>query len=209
MPDFNAPNLTPEDITAIQQAQAQAQAQGGEVPPAGVGGTPQDPNAGMGGMPQGMPQEPQGVPQGQPATAGQPTPDELEMAKKLLGIEEIQKQAQEAQEKLKQIEMERTKSVVMSKYPNVPIDLVEQEIAKVEQTNPQLAEAMKLNPDLMEMAVKAVLASVKPNEKPDNITQGSGASDTSPEDEITDKVKKGQADQITLGDYILNISSKK
>jgi len=204
MPDFNAPNLTPEDINAIQQAQAQ-------------GGMPQDIPAGMGttpegipqGMPQNIPQEPQVAPQGQPAPAGQPTPEELEMAKKLLGIEDIQKQAQEAQEKLKQIEMERTKSVVMSKYPNVPIDLVEQEIAKVEQTNPQLAEAMKLNPDLMEMAVKAVLASVKPNEKPDNITQGAGASDTTPEDEITDKVKKGQADEITLGDYILNISSKK
>jgi len=203
MPDFNAPNLTPEDINAIQQAQAQAQ-----------GGMPQEPQVAPQemppqGMPQNMPQEPQGMPQGQPAPAGQPTPEELEMAKKLLGIEDIQKQAQEAQEKLKQIEMERTKSVVMSKYPNVPIDLVEQEIAKVEQTNPQLAEAMKLNPDLMEMAVKAVLASVKPNEEPDKITQGAGASDTTPEDEITDKVKKGQADQITLGDYILNISSKK
>jgi len=202
MPDFNAPNLTPEDINAIQQAQAQAQ-----------GGMPQEPQVAPQemppqGMPQNMPQEPQGMPQGQPAPAGQPTPEELEMAKKLLGIEDIQRQAQEAQEKLKQIEMERTKSVVMSKYPNVPIDLVEQEIAKVEQTNPQLAEAMKLNPDLMEMAVKAVLASVKPNEEPDKITQGAGASDTTPEDEITDKVKKGQADQITLGDYILNISSK-
>jgi hypothetical protein len=195
MQDTNvAPNLTQDDLNAIQQAQQQAQT---NIPPQEP--QTQDPFVAP-QMQSGVDVQPQ-----QPVQAGQPTPDELEMAKKLLGIEEIQRQAMEAQQKLKELEMERTKEQVMKKYPNVPIDLVEQEIAKVEKTNPQLAEAMKLNPDLMEMAVKAVLASVKPQEQPDKITQGTGT-DTNPDDELTEIVKKGQADEIALGDYILNLS---
>jgi hypothetical protein len=193
MPDMNAPQLTPEDINAIKQAQAQAE--GGEQPD--MGGMP--PEAGYTNpATMGQPQQPQANPE-----------DEIEFAKKILGIEEIQKQALQAQQELQKIKEERTKQVVLSKYPNVPADLVEKEIEKVSQVNPQLAEAMKTNPDLMEMAVKSVLASIKPNEQPDNITKGEGANDTTPQDELAEKVRKGEADPITLGDYILNLSKSK
>jgi len=204
MADITAPNLTQEDLQAIQQAQAQAGdgagvANGQEIPPASVN-TAQMTTGVQGQYTQ--PQQPM-----QPAPTGQ-NPDEIELAKKLLGLDELQRQAQEAQEKLRQLEEERTKSVVMQKYPDVPMDLVEKEIEKVAQINPQLAENMKLNPDLMEMAVKAVLASVKPQQQPDNITQGDSAGDTSPDDELVEKVRKGEVDEIGLGEYILKTATE-
>jgi len=203
MADITAPNLTPEDLNAIQQAQA------GAGQPAGQTAGQTDPNA-TAGQPNAQP-APQGQPmlQGQPAPQGQPagtqpSPDDIEMAKKLLGLDQLQQQAQEAQQKLRELEIERTKAQIAQKYPNVPIDLVEKEIEKIGQVNPQFAESMQTNPMLMDIAVKSVLASVKPQDKPDTITQGNGSANTSPEDDLTNKVKKGQVDEVGLGAYILN-----
>ena len=106
-----------------------------------------------------------------------------------------------------ELQRERTKAQIQQMYPNVPFDLVEKEIEKVKQINPTLAEQMQYNPQLMEIAVKAVLADIKPNQQPDKITEGAGSAET-PQDDLADKIKKGEANEIGLGGYILSISQR-
>lgn len=186
------PNIDP----AIYQELVQQQ--GGEQMPEGYGQqvAPQ-------ATPQIAPQAPQQVaPQMVQPEQQAPQGDELEEAKKLLGLDEAQQKMMEMEQKLKEIEMEKTKQAVSSKYPDIPFDLVEKEIEKVKEINPQLAETMLTNPDAMELAFRAVQASIKPQEKPDNILEGEGGG--AGDDTIVDKIKNGEADDFTLGEYILN-----
>ncbi len=138
-------------------------------------------------MPQGMPQEPQG--------------DPIEEAKKALGLEEQQKALEEMQRKLMEMEAEKAKAQLQAKYPNVPYNIVEEEIKKVEEVNPELAALMKVKPEAMEIAFKAALASIKPQEESDNITEGEGGGGN--DDSIEEAIKKGEADELTLGEYII------
>lgn len=197
MADFNAPNLTPEDLAAIQAAQAQAaQSQQGAQPAPEENAAQPQPAAQL-------------QPAAQPAPEAAPTsPEDIELAKKMLGLDKIEQQALEAQQKLRELEVERTQAVIKAKYPDLPIDLVQKEIEKVKQANPKLAEAMETNPDLMEMAAKSALMSIKPTEKPDTITQGQGDGQRNPQDELVDKIKKGDATNFDLGDYILSSSQQ-
>lgn len=137
-------------------------------------------------------QQPQQVqPEPQPM---QPEPDELEQAKKLLGLDAVEQE-------LKELKMEKTKQVLSSKYPDVPFELVEKEIEKVKAVNPALAESMLTNPDAMELAYKAATASMLPKEKPDEILEGQGGG--AADDNMEERIAKGEADDFTLGEYIL------
>jgi len=135
------------------------------------------------------------------------TQDEVEMAKKILGLDQLEQTIQQLQQQQLELQRERTKAQIQQMYPNVPFDLVEKEIEKVRQINPTLAEQMQYNPQLMEIAVKAVLADIKPTQQPDKITEGAGSSEN-PQDDLADKIRKGEANEIGLGDYILSISQR-
>jgi len=135
------------------------------------------------------------------------TPDEVVIAKQILGLDHLEQTIQQLQQQQMELQRERTKAQIQQMYPNVPFDLVEKEIEKVKQINPTLAEQMQYNPQLMEIAVKAVLADIKPNQQPDKITEGAGSAET-PQDDLADKIKKGEANEIGLGGYILSISQR-
>ena len=143
----------------------------------------------------------------QPQPNMQANPQEIELAKKLLGLDAVEQQAKQALEELNRIKQERVKQEVLSKYPDVTEDIVNQEIQKLAKINPQLAEAVKTDPEAFEVVVKSALASITPNNKPDRITE-TGGSGNNVTDDLESKVKKGQADDITLGDYILSIAKK-
>ena len=131
----------------------------------------------------------------------QPEPD-IEEAKKMLGIDQTQEALAQMQEKMKELEIEKTKAAVGAKYPDIPFETVEKEIEKVKAINPQLAEAMLTNPDAMEMAYKAAQASIKPQEEPDKILDGEGNGDADQNSDLEDKIKSGKADDFELGEFI-------
>ena len=101
--------------------------------------------------------------------------------------------------------MEKVQAQVSAKYPDVPFDVVEKVIEKIAAVDPSMANAMKSNPDSMEIAYQAAIAGMKPQEKPDNLTDGEGGGDNS--ETIEDLVLSGKADDFTLGDYITSNKS--
>ena len=142
-------------------------------------------------------------PAGQPAQPpmqqepAQPSPEDLEQAKKLLGLDAVEQE-------LRELKIEKTRQAMASKYPDVPYELVEKEIEKVKAVNPALAESMLTNPDAMELAYKAAIASMMPKEQPDQILEGQGGG--AADDNMEERIAKGEADDFTLGEYILSIN---
>lgn len=188
--------MTPEEMAAMQAAQqGMNQPQGGEVPPNEVSQPTPEEVAAMQAAQAGMEQQPQ---QGQP----QPTPEEIAAAQQALGIDKVNETVEVLQSKLKSMEAEKIQAQMQAKYPNVPKDIVEKEIAKVKETNPALAAEMESTEMGLDMAYRAALAGMKPQGTPDNLTQGEGGTGTTPDD-IEDKIKSGKADDFMLGDYIL------
>ncbi|ADV46426.1 hypothetical protein [Nitratifractor salsuginis] len=180
------PPMTPEMYAELMQQQGQ-QPEGGVPPqaPATDPGTMQPPA--------------QPAPAAPAAPQGEPSPEEIEQARKLLGLDKVDQMEQE----FKQLKAKAIKDQMHAKFPNVPDDVVEEEIKKFEAVNPQLAEAMRTTPEGMEMAYKAALASIRPNEKPDNLTKGSETGENEGKDDLAEKVKSGKADEVDLGSFIL------
>lgn len=155
-------------------------------------------------MQQHVQQQPPQVLQPQPEPVPEPAQDDgaiVDEAKKALGLDELEQKIRQQEEMLAKIEAEKARALMEKKYPNVPFDAVEQEIEKVAQVNPALAEAMKTNADAMELAYKAALASIRPQEEPDTITEGEGGGGN--DSDLDDAVKKGEADDFMLGEWIL------
>ena len=137
----------------------------------------------------------------QPQRQVPPQEEDLESVKSMLGIDEAQKQLEQMREKMAAIEADKAKAEVSAKYPDVPYELVEKEIEKVRAINPDLADAMLINPDAMEMAYKAVKAELKPQEEPDKLLEGEGGG-AGEKDDLTKRIEEGKADDYDLGGYI-------
>jgi hypothetical protein len=178
------PPMTPEMYAELMQQQGQ---QGQQTATTEGGLPPQTPPADPGMM--------------QPPTQSEPSPEEIEQAKKLLGLDKVDQMEQE----FKQLKAKAIQDQMHAKFPNVPDDVVEEEIKKFEAINPQLAEAMRTTPEGMEMAYKAALASIKPKETPDNLTNGSETGEEDRKNDLAEKVKTGKADEVDLGSFILGL----
>lgn len=178
------PNVTPEmyaELMGQQDPQTQPPQQMQQP----------DPSQMQQGQPQPQMQQPEQQPQPEPA------PEDIEQAKKILGVDGMQQQ-------LEQLVAQNVRETVSKKYPDVPFELVEKEIEKVAAIDPNFAKAMKTTPDGLEMAYRSAMASYKPQEKPDNLTEGEGGSGQN-DNPIEEAVMKGEADDVGLGDYILSI----
>jgi hypothetical protein len=182
--------MTPEEIEAMQAAQ-QGMDQGAGTPPPAEGQPTPEEIAAMQAAQQGM---------GQPQP--QPTPEEIAAAQQALGIDKVNETVGALQEQLKAMEAEKIRAQMQAKYPNVPKDIVDQEIAKVKETNPALAAEMESTEMGLDMAYRAALAGMKPQGTPDNLTQGEGGTGGQ-QDDLEDRIKTGKADDFALGDYIL------
>ena len=88
-----------------------------------------------------------------------------------------------------------------AKYPDIPYDIVQKEIDKVASINPQFAEAMKTTPEGMEMAYRSAQALIKPQEKPDNLTDGESGGGQG--ENLDEMIMKGEADDFNLGKFII------
>lgn len=169
----NAPQMTPEQIAAMQEQQPPE----GQVTP--------DP---------GQQPAQQPIPQQAPE-------DELATARDALGINAQNTSIEALQGQMLQMQQAGVTEKMAAKYPDIPFDLVQKEIDKVAAIDPDFADSMKTTEPGMDMAYKAAMAGIKPTEKPDNLTDGEGGGETI--ETLEAMVKEGKADDFQLGDYIL------
>ncbi len=178
------PQVTPEMYAELmEQQESQTQAPQQMQQP--------DPSQMQQGQPQPQMQQPEQQPQ------AEPSPEDIEAAKKTLGLDVVQSQ-------LENLVTENVKQAVSAKYPDIPFDVVEKEIEKVATIDPNFARSMRTTQEGMDMAYRAAMAAIKPQEKPDNITDGDNGGGGH-ENSLDEAIVKGEADDVGLGDYILGI----
>lgn len=148
------------------------------------------------------PQQPETQPQPQlQPEAGVAPQDEVAQAKELLGISQTEDMVTKMQEQMNEMKAEKIRDSMTAKYPDIPYDIVQKEIDKVASINPQFAEAMKTTPEGMEMAYRSAQALIKPQEKPDNLTDGESGGGQG--ENLDEMVMKGEADDFNLGKFII------
>lgn len=179
----NAPEMTPEMYAELS----------GQQPP-----TPEQ-------QPDPTQVPPQQPPPTTPMPEQQPQPqggDDIAQAREMLGIDQTEASIGQLQEQLSMMQQDRVKAQLSSKYPDIPYDVVEKEIEKVAAINPAFADSMKTTPEGMDMAYRAAQSAIKPQEKPDNLTVGEGGGGQG--ESLEENVRAGSANDIDLGDYILD-----
>lgn len=130
--------------------------------------------------------------------------DEVQMAKEALGLDAYEQQLQAMQAQLAESNNKAMLNEVSSQYEGVPVEEVEKALTAMAETNPQMAEMMKSDKNGLDMLFKKVQSEMKPDEKPDEITDsGDAGGDMG---DFNKKLKDGNANEVDLGDFILNNS---
>lgn len=143
-----------------------------------------------------MMQQPQQQMQQQPQ-------DDVQMAKEALGLDTYEQQLAQMQSQLQESKDKAIFEEVSKKYEDIDPDLVQKELLKLAETKPQMAEALKSDPEGIEMLFSKVKTSMQPIDKPDDITD-SGNNGGNENSDFNKKIEKGTANEIDLGDFILN-----
>ncbi len=141
-----------------------------------------------------------------PAQQQQPV-DEVQMAKEALGLDAYEQELQAMKAQLQESKEKAVFEEVSKKYDDIDPTLVQKELEKLAETKPQIAEALKADPDGLDMLFAKVKSSMQPEEKPDEITD-SGSSGGNESSDFNKKVEKGTASEIDLGDFILGASKE-
>lgn len=128
--------------------------------------------------------------------------DPVADAKAMLGLDVLEAKMIEHTNALEQARLQSIQNEMKAKYPDVSDDAVTKEIERISKDDPALAEAMMKSSQGFETIYKAIVASSKPHETPDEITDSAGNLTT---DSLERKVRGGKASQIELGDYILGL----
>jgi len=131
--------------------------------------------------------------------------DEVQMAKEALGLDAYEKELQEMKAQLQESKEKAVFKEVSKKYDGVDPDLVQKELDKLAETKPQIAQALKSDPDGLDMLFTKVKASMQPEEKPDEITD-SGSNGGNNNSDFNKKLENGNATEVDLGDFILGAS---
>jgi len=129
--------------------------------------------------------------------------DDVQMAKEALGLDTYEQQLAQMQAQIQESKDKAIFEEVSKKYEDIDPDLVQKELTKLEETKPQMAEALKSDPEGMEMLFSKVKTSMQPTEKPDEITD-SGNNGGNENSDFNKKIEKGTANEIDLGDFILS-----
>ena len=129
--------------------------------------------------------------------------DDVQMAKEALGLDTYEQQLAQMQEQIQESKDKAIFEEVSKKYEDIDPDLVQKELTKLAETKPQIAEALKSDPEGIEMLFSKVKTSMQPTEKPDEITD-SGNNGGNENSDFNKKIEKGTASEIDLGDFILS-----
>ena len=128
----------------------------------------------------------------------QPSNDDIAQAKKMLGLDVIEEQMQ----------YQKNLASVVKEYPDIPTDILEQEIAKLEATDPSFASQVRSSESGMKVFARSLIPTIKPTAKPDGITDDSQSSAQGGMDEgLEAKVKNGTATKVEVGKYLGNFKS--
>lgn len=130
--------------------------------------------------------------------------DEIQMAKEALGLDKYEVQMQAIQAQLQESNQKAMFNEMSSSFKNVPQEEVQKAIAKIAETNPQMAQMMTSSREGMELAFKKVQSEMKSTETPDEITDSGDAG--SQNGDFASKLKNGKASEVELGDFILQNS---
>jgi len=189
------PQMTPEMYQELMGQQANE------------GGMPQDPNQMTPEQMQMIQQQSAAMQQPQMMQQQQQQNPEVEIdeAKKLLGLDGYEEKMSEMQQKLQQMEAEKVAASMRAKYPDVPQELVEETIKKIEEVDPGMAANMRTTEVGLEMAYRAALADMKPKDSPDNLTDDGGGNGGAGGEDLETTVREGKANDFMLGDYILGL----
>ena len=140
----------------------------------------------------------------QPMMQQQQAVDPVAEAKAMLGLDKIEEQMMAQTAAMEAQKMQAIQSEMKSKYPTVSEDAVNKEIERIAESDPVLADAMRKSANGLETVYKAIIASSKPVETPDDHIDSSGTGGVN--QSLEQKIKNGSASQIELGDYIIGNS---
>lgn len=139
-----------------------------------------------------------------PEPAAGPTPDQLMEAKKMLGLDAVEAANQQNAAILQQMQQDAMMQQMSAKYPDVPADKVQEEIARIEKEDPALAAAMLNSKGGVETVFKALKADMQPPAKPDDTTDSADNGGEDPLDTIGKKLKDGKkVSHVELGQFII------
>lgn len=137
----------------------------------------------------------------QPGTLA-PNADDIAQAKKMLGLDVLEEG----------VKYDKSVASTLKEFPELTQDALESELAKIEAKDPVLAKQIRTSEDGMKMFARGIMPSIKPNAKPDSITDDTKSSaQGGVDDDLETRVKKGTATKVDVGKYIgqFKSSSKK
>lgn len=122
-----------------------------------------------------------------------PSSDDIAQAKKMLGLDVLEEN----------MKYDKSVASTLQDFPELTKGVIEQELAKVAEKDPEFAKQIRTSEEGMKMFAKGLMPSIKPNAKPDNVTDDTTSSAQGGEDEdLETRVKKGTATQLDVGKYI-------
>jgi len=190
--------MTQEELEALQaqQQQGQQQGQAGQQQQAQQQPDPQQ----MQQMQQQQMQQPQ-----QQMQQDEPTNDELELAKKALGLDKIMPQLAEVQKTLQEQQARATVASIAAETKGVSVKDIDAELAEIAKTDPNLAQQMQGNPTALKILAQKIQAQVAPQQKPDNITDSGDNGGVGTPEDVEKRLKEGKGSDLDLGNYILGL----
>lgn len=122
-----------------------------------------------------------------------PSRGDIEQAKKMLGLDVLEEG----------MKYDKNVASTLQDFPELTKGVIEQELSKIEEKDPELARQIRTSEAGMKMFAKGLMPSIKPTAKPDNVTDDTTSSAQGGEDEdLETRVKKGTATQLDVGKYI-------
>jgi hypothetical protein len=119
--------------------------------------------------------------------------EEIEDSKRMIGLDVLEEG----------MKYDKNVAAVLQENPELTKEIIEKELAKLEEKDPAIAKQVRSSEAGMKMFAKGIMASVKPNNKPDEITDDSeSSSQNGGGDELEEKVKSGKASKLELGEYL-------
>ncbi len=122
-----------------------------------------------------------------------PSKDDIAQAKQMLGLDVLEES----------MKYDKNVAATLQEFPKLTKSVVEQELSKIEEKDPDFARQIKTSEAGMKMFARGLMPSIEPNAKPDNVTDDASSSAQGGEDEeLETKVRKGTATKLEVGKYI-------
>lgn len=127
-------------------------------------------------------------------------PEDIASAKQMLGLDVLENQ----------LKFDKNVANVLQDFPELNKQVIEDELAKVEEQDPEMAKQFRTSEIGMKTFAKGLMQSIKPEAKPDTVTDDAMSSNqgASAEDDLANKVNAGKANKIELGTYLGSLATK-